>query len=191
MPATEMVQRAHMPFLSGYKTELKQIPYGNQGIFLSVSDLIDLIRKGRKNPQVRLTAARIIQHCPNKDYMCEAKSISRWIQNNIRFTRDIYHVELLQGAEVTLQEGYGDCDCHVILLNSMLQSIGIPTRVVLVASRKALPKHFNHIFTEALLPTPQGERWIAMDTTPLTRTGKMAKFGYLPRGYTEKRIEVA
>ena len=181
-----------MPAYDGFKSVVKQIPHGNNGIFVSVDHLMNFIRTGRRNPDVVAFARRLVQHCPNKDYVCEARAIFDWIQANIRFTRDPNNVELLQGPEVTLRSDVrcGDCDDHVILLQSLLQAIGIPTRVVLVASQNAAPNMYNHIFTEALLPVNGQDTWVAMDTTPMKSNGQLASFGYLPKGYTETRREV-
>lgn len=179
-----------MAGFTGYRTQVKQIPDGNRGIFVSVDHLLSFIRQGRKDPRIRTFTARLVQGCRNKDYFCEARVVYEWIKGNIRFVRDPHNTELLQEAFITLTEGYGDCDDHVILLNSMLQTIGVPTRIVLVASRSAAPNIYNHIFTEALLPVKGKDTWVAMDTTPITQDGKMANFGYQPKGFTETRREV-
>lgn len=182
-----------MPIYDGQnaKTQVKQIPYGNAGIRISVSHIISIIQQYRKNTDIRTFALRLIHECPPKDYLCEARTIFGWMQQNIRFTRDVHHVETLMTPDITLYERAGDCDDQVILLNSLLQSIGIPTRLVLVASRRDAPKEFNHILTEAYLPVNGKSKWVAMETTPITASGQFAPFGYLPKGITYERREIA
>ena len=183
------VYGAAMPSYDGFKSQVREIPYGNNGIFVSVSHLKNFIRKGRRDPNIIRFTRRLVRNCPNKDYMCEARTVFNWVQNNIRFVRDPHNVEAIQGPEVTLRRDVlsGDCDDHVVLLQSMLQSIGIPTRIVLVASQKAAPNQYNHIFSEALVPVNGVNKWVSMDTTPITSSGDMASFGYMPRGFIEKR----
>ena len=72
--------------------------------------------------------------------------------------RDINGVETLHEAQQVLKQRSGDCDDKAILLASMLESIGIPTRFVAVGFR---PNFFSHVFVEA---RPYGD-WIALETT--------------------------
>jgi transglutaminase-like putative cysteine protease len=159
----------------------KTIPMGNSGIYVSAGELVKIVKQFRKDPNIRFFAEDIVKDCPNKDYLCEAKKIFNWIKNNIAFRRDIYRVELLRSPLVTLSRKNGDCDDHTILLNSMLQSLGHPTRIVLVATRKLMPQNFNHVFTEALI----NDKYVPLDTTV-----SQSYFGWLPSGYRYKRFAI-
>ena len=170
---------------------VKQIPYGNAGIMVSAKEMVKMIKMFRKNQdRVRFTAEDIVRHCRDKDYFCEARKIYNWIKSNIAFRRDVNHVEMLRSPIVTLDRRAGDCDCHTILYSSLAQSIGLPTRVVLVATRKNKPKNFNHVFSEVQVPVDGVLRWMAADTTPLAVGGPTFKFGELPPAYTYKRLEI-
>ena len=179
-----------MPYLGDLHSTYETIPYGNAGIRISVSRLLNFIRQGRKNQQIVLFAKQLVQDCPNKDYICEAKTIFSWVQQNIRFTRDVRDVELLQTPDVTLRLRNGDCDDHVILLCTLLEAVGHRTRVVLVASMRDAPGQYNHIFAEVLLPVGKEYRWVPMDTTPVSNDGRLAPFGWLPPGNKYERYEV-
>ena len=174
-----------MPYKVTIETQVKEIPYGNEGILVSVSELVKIIKDYRKSPEIRLLAEDIVQSCPSKDFVCEATKIFDYVKKNIRFARDPYRVEMLRSPLITLDRKNGDCDDHTILVNSLLQSIGHPTRVVLVASRPYAPKNFNHIFTEVKLSTREGDKWIPIDTTV-----SKSYFGWLPTGFNYKRIAV-
>jgi transglutaminase-like putative cysteine protease len=169
-----------MPYRT-VEVQMKEIPYGNPGIMVSASELVKIIKQFRKDPQIRFTAENIVKDCPNKDYTCEGKKIFEWVKKNVRFTRDPYRVEMLRSPLLTLEHKQGDCDDHTILTSSLLQSIGHPTRIVLVATRKLMPKNFNHVFSEVEI----NGKWIPLDTTV-----KESYFGWLPTGYTYKKFEV-
>lgn len=171
--------------INNIKVTMQEIPYGNSGIMVSADNLVRIIKQCRTNPELRFLAEDIVQHCKNKDYKCEINSIYNWVRKNIRFTRDPYRVEMLRDPLVNIERGNGDCDDHTIILNSLLQSIGHPTRVVLVASRKKHPDIFNHVFTEVAVDTTEGRKWIPLDTTV-----SYAKVGWIPPGFRYKRLEV-
>lgn len=168
------------------ETQLKSIPYGNAGIEESAKHLIKLVKEYRRNKEIRFKAEDIVQRCPNKDYMCEIHHIYNWVKKNIRFERDPYFVEMLRSPDITLRRRNGDCDDHVILLNSLLQSIGYPTRIVLLASNRPRPDIWNHVLTEVGVQTgPEQIKWIPLDTTV-----KRAKVGWLPPAYKYKRMYI-
>jgi len=173
---------------AGVLSETKNIPWGNAGVRVSVDSLLSIIRTWRINPDLVLFAKELVQNVPSKDYYGEVWTIQDWIKRNIRFTRDPVGGELLQDPEVTLKIANGDCDDHVILLNSLVNAIGIPTRVVLIASTSAAPNQYNHIFTEAWLPRPDNGQyaWIPVETTPV-RQGEWFEMGRLPQGYRYER----
>jgi len=169
----------------------KQIPYGNAGIMVSAKEMVNMVKMFRKNQdRVRFLAEDIVKGCANKDYYCEARKLYDWIKSNIAFRRDINHVEMLRSPIVTLDRRAGDCDCHTILYGSLAQSIGLPTRIVLVATRRNKPKNFNHVFSEVQVPVNGVLKWLPADTTPLTVGGPTFAFGELPPAYTYKRLEI-
>jgi len=83
------------------------------------------------------------------------------VKNNVRYTRDIHHVELLHSARRMLELRAGDCDDMTILLASMIKSIGHPVRLVLVGFNPRNKKLFSHIYLEALCKG----LWIPLDAT--------------------------
>jgi len=120
----------------------------------------DLVRAAVRDPQmvVRNTAIEITRNCPSKDFRCEVEAVWNWVVENIRFVRDINGVETLQKPARTIDLGVGDCDDHVTLISSLLESIGHPTRFVAVGF---YPGEFSHVFAETRI----GERWIPLETT--------------------------
>jgi len=116
------------------------------------------VKKGKVNPLVRAKAAQLVQDLPQKDFTSEIRNIFDFVQNNIRYTRDIHGVETVHGAAQVLQQEYGDCDDKAVLLASMLAAIGHPTRFVAVGFK---PEHYSHVFVD----TRFGAGWLSLDAT--------------------------
>ena len=135
---------------------------------------------GAKDFWVRQNAIAIFRQygVPPKHYFGEVAALFEWVKKNIRYTRDIYKVELLHSARRMLQLRAGDCDDMTILLAAMLEATGHPVRLVLVGSNPRQPNRFSHIYLESQV---RGE-WIALDPT-------MAKPpGWAPKALVKKIV---
>lgn len=170
------------------------IPNGNAGIMVSAGKIVELIREysGNEDPasqeRIRFLAEDITRPCRSKDYLCNVRRIYDWMLKNIKWDRDPDGKEMLRSPIVTLDRRVGDCDDHTILMGSLIKSMGIPVRIVLVASYK--PEVFNHVLIEALVPVEDKLKWIAVDTTPLNVNGKLFPFGVRPPAHRYKVLEV-
>jgi transglutaminase-like putative cysteine protease len=140
-----------------------RIPKGYAGTKKTVDYIVQLIRSGAKDFCVRQRAIDILirTHVRPKDYLGEIQTLFEWVKNNVRYTRDIHHVELLHSARRMLELRAGDCDDMTILLASMIKSIGHPVRLVLVGFNPRNKKLFSHIYLEALCKG----LWIPLDAT--------------------------
>lgn len=136
------------------------MPSGQAGTRQTLKLMRDIVRAAVRDPRmvVRNHAIEITRSCPSKDFRCEIEAIYSWVDENIRFVRDINGVETLQTPARTLELAVGDCDDHVILLSALLESVGHPTRFVAVGFR---PGEFSHVLTETRL----GGKWIPLETT--------------------------
>jgi len=167
------------------------IPNGNAGIMVSAGKIVDLIREYSGNQErVRFLAEDITRGCKSKDYLCNAKTIYEWMLRNIKWDRDPDGKEMLRSPIVTLDRRVGDCDDHTILIGSLLKSMGMPVRIVLIASRSYRPDIYNHVLVETLAPVNGKLQWIAIDTTPLNAEGKLFPFGVRPPSFKSKVLEV-
>lgn len=117
-----------------------------------------LTKQGKKDPLVRRVALDLTQHLKQKDRMGEIRAVFNFVRDRIRYIRDINGVETLHEAPQILRQASGDCDDKCILIASMLESIGYPTRFVAVGFQ---PNQYSHVFVEA---RPYGD-WIALETT--------------------------
>src|SRR5882724_8704430 len=127
-----------------------RIPKGYAGTKKTVDYIAQLIRAGAKDFCVRQRAIDILirTHVRPKDYLREIQTLFEWVKNNVRYTRDIHHVELLHSARRMLELRAGDCDDMTILLGSMLMSTGHPVRLVLAGFRRNKPHAYSHIYPE-------------------------------------------
>lgn len=121
--------------------------------------MVRLAREYRADPAIRYLAAGLVQNVTAKDYRTEVETIFEWIKANIRYTQDVNDVETIQFPLNTIEFGYGDCDDMSLLLATMLESIGHPSRFAAVGFGE--PFEFDHVFVQTLI----GTRWVALDAT--------------------------
>lgn len=134
------------------------IPEGKAGTVETLKVMRGLVRNYKKSLPIRNIALSVIQHLNGKDYGGELQALQNYVRNRIRYVRDIRGVETIQTPEATLQIGQGDCDDQSVLLASLLESIGHPTRFVAIGFA---PDQFDHVFVESRL----GAGWISAETT--------------------------
>jgi len=129
-----------------------------------------LVQKFRGNPIIRDKAMEITGSIssdsrtglPNRrDFDAIAGAVYTWMNAHIQYVRDPVNVEWLQSPDVTLQKGYGDCDDHSILAASLLESIGVPSRFVIVKANPYNRSQYSHVYVEYLA---EGT-WKPFDTT--------------------------
>jgi transglutaminase-like putative cysteine protease len=142
---------------------LYRVPKGTPGTLVTARLIARLIRHGAKDFYVRQKAIQIFRayDVRPKDRFGEVYSLFDWVRRNVRYTRDIFRVELLHSARRMLELRAGDCDDMTILLGAMLMSTGHPVRLILAGFRPNKPHVYSHIYPEVNV---RG-RWIAIDAT--------------------------
>lgn len=140
-----------------------RVPKGRRGTLETADMIARMIRAGAKDFYVRQKAIDIFRQAraPAKDRLAEIDALFRWVQRNIRYTRDIFRVELLHTPRRMLELRAGDCDDMTILLGSMLMSTGHPVRLALTGFRANRPHVYSHIYPEVQVHG----RWVACDAT--------------------------
>jgi transglutaminase-like putative cysteine protease len=134
-----------------------------------VSILQGLSEQFAADPSVReFTVNEVLCSSRNNDISFHVQKITDFVMEQLIYTRDpvgaeyvISPVNLIkqivaaangQGSQPT-----GDCDDHVLLLNAMLGSVGVPCKVVAVKlNGSAL---FNHVISSALVDG----KWMDID----------------------------
>jgi len=165
--------------------------------WLSYSKASGLIRRmiveGSHDIAVLDKAAELTSELSPMNYAAEAQVLWAYVRNNIRYLDDPTGDDHFQGAAITMARQAGDCDDQVILLGSLLRSIGFETRIVFVF--KDPPKNYDadfpaHVYLE--LNVNKGSEfplWVCAETVPLPddRGGfYYATFGaQYPKGFRE------
>lgn len=144
-----------------------KVPRGPRGTLRTAHMIGDLVLEGAKDFYVRQKAIEIFREygVRPKDRFGEVCALFDWVRKNIRFTRDIFRVELLHTARRMLELRAGDCDDLTITLGAMLVSTGHPVRLALVGFRPERPHAYSHIYPEVNL----NGRWIAIDPSVQSR----------------------
>lgn len=81
--------------------------------------------------ELRAYANSIIGDCPANDKECQINAIYRHVVEQYNYLSDPADIELIQTPQETMQIKGGDCEDLAILLNSLLENIGIETYLVL------------------------------------------------------------
>lgn len=140
------------------KVTLQAIPDGPAGILATLKIMRQFAREGKRHYPVRELALSLVRNVPAKDWVQEIKNIHAYVRDNIRYVRDIRGIETVATPETTLEIGQGDCDDKSVLVASLLETIGHPTRFVAVGFR---PGVFEHVLVE----TKIGTKWVGVETT--------------------------
>lgn len=139
-------------------SQLLAIPGGDAGTIVTLKIMRRLVRDAKKTLPVRQTALSLVRNTSQKNWYREVAEIWRFVNNNIRYVRDVNGVETLQTPEKTMEFGQGDCDDQSILIASLLESIGHPTRFIAIGFGTA---GYQHVFAE----TKVGNKWMPVETT--------------------------
>jgi transglutaminase-like putative cysteine protease len=145
--------------VSGLSGRLLTISNGQAGVFDTAAAMRQLINAYKTDVEIRTTAANVVFLTPEKNDLAEVEAVFNWVRDHIRYLKDVNQVETLTTPDRTLQLGYGDCDDQVVLLASMLESIGYPTRLVIAGYFD--PAIFEHVY----LQTQIQNQWIDLDPT--------------------------
>ena len=140
-----------------------RVQKGTRGTLVTAGIIGRLIQESAKDFYVRQKAIEIFRAYGilPKDRFGEVCALFDFVKRNIRYTRDIFRVELLHSARRMLELRAGDCDDMTILLGAMLLSTGHPVRLVLAGFKRNKPHAYSHIYPEVNV----GGRWLAVDAT--------------------------
>lgn len=158
-----------------FTARLSEIPDGNAGIFHTLKVMKKLVNQYKKSIPVRTLAVSLTNGFRQKDWLNEIRALHAFVRDNIRYVRDIRDVETLQTPDITLKVRAGDCDDKSLLLASMLESIGHPTRFVAIGFQ---PNDLEHVYVETRI----GQKWIPLETT------EPVEIGWLPKNIRNRVV---
>lgn len=146
------------------KVLLAELPSGEAGVRRTLKLMRFLVRRAKVDPLIRRQALEIVAGLPQRDYLPEVKALHAWVRDRIRYVHDIRGVETLHTPRFLLTQRQGDCDDKSVLLASLLESIGVPTRF---AALGLTPDRLSHVLVEARI----GTRWLPLETTEAVGAG--------------------
>lgn len=149
--------------------QLQGLPEGRSGVEATLKQMRLLVRAGKKALPIRMTALSVVQMQGQKDWPGEIRALHAYVRDQIRYVRDIRGVETLHTPEKLLEIRQGDCDDKSVLLASLLEAIGHPTRFVAIS---LIPGKFCHVYVE----TKIGAAWVPLETTEPVEVGWAPKF---------------
>jgi Transglutaminase-like superfamily len=152
------------------------IPEGSSGVHFTLQVMSRLTKEGKKHPLIRGKATELTQSLPQKDKAGEIAALFYFVRDNIRYVRDIHDVETLHFADQVLLQEYGDCDDKSVLLASLLESIGHPTRFVAVGFETG---RYSHVLVDTLVGR---DKWLPLDST------EPRPIGWRPPGIVETMV---
>jgi transglutaminase-like putative cysteine protease len=134
---------------------------GNRFTDFTLQKMSEFVQSGQRDPKIVKNARTIVASCPPKDYHCEAETIFRWVRENIHYVRDPQNTEWVQAPDVTLREGYADCDDFAVLIDALAGAIGMQSGFEAVRADPLNKNEYSHVY--AILRTNKG--WHAADPT--------------------------
>lgn len=151
------------------RQKLMPLSSGLAGISETIKYMREFVDQYKTHPRIRELALKLTRGISQKAYSEEARALFNFVQNSIRYTRDINGVETVQTPLKTLEYGAGDCDDKATLLAALLESIGFETRFHAMGFQ---PRDVSHVLLECNI---NGE-WVALETT------EPVAMGWLPPG---------
>lgn len=132
---------------------------GMRGIFQTLDIMRQIIDQYKTNTDIRQASIGLIFLTPEKDDNAEATVIFNFVRDRVRYVRDIVDVETISTPDKTLMSMIGDCDDQTILLGTMLESVGLKSR--LVAAGYVSNNSVEHVYLQVYIA---GE-WVNADPT--------------------------
>lgn len=148
---------------------LQAIPDGADGIRATLKAMSHITKAFKTSPMVRELALSLTANLPPKNWAAEAQAIHAFVRDKIRYIKDVRGVETLQTPAQTLRIKQGDCDDKSVLVASLLESIGHPTRFVAVGFTG--DKRYTHVFPQ----TKIAGKWVTLETTEPWPMGRHPK----------------
>lgn len=138
---------------------LNGLPDGLAGVRETLKLMSRIVKQFKTDRQIRECALHIVKDLPEKNWHAEIAAILRYVQTRIRYVKDVVGVETVHTPPEIFRLGQGDCDDKSVLLASLLESVGHPTRFIAVGFE---PKKLSHV----LVQTKLGGKWVSLD--PIT-----------------------
>ena len=143
----------------------------------TVSNILKLIREGRVNREIQERAVGAVRAAgvPLTAYPLVIKAIAQFVRQNVGYARDPDRTDEIYPPWQILEEALTDlgaavdCEDQSCLAASLLESIGLPVKIVIVSKTGQL---WDHVFLRAGYPPDNPTRWVSVDTTISPPSGR-------------------
>mgnify|MGYP002780999432 CR=1 FL=1 len=139
----------YLPKAPDLRAAVMPLADGSRGVFQTIRVMRSLVTQFRVDPVIRGVAVTLINLVPEKDTLGEIRTLFEFVRDRVRYTRDVLDVETLSTPVKTLELAAGDCDDKSVLLATLLEAVGIPTRFVVTGY--AQPGVYEHVYVLAML----------------------------------------
>ena len=143
---------------------------GMRGVGQTITVMRRMVEDYKTDPDVRQAAVSVIYNTPAKDERSEAAALFDYVRAHVRYVRDIHGVETIATPDHTLQARAGDCDDMALLLATLYESVGYPTRFVVAGYDQ--PGAVSHVYLQVFV----NGAWCDVDPT------ERLAFGQAPDG---------
>lgn len=118
-----------------------------EGIDEQLRFLRKMVSKYRMQANIRDLAMKIIRDAgvTERDKKEQAVHIAHWVQSNVYYVHEL--PERFATPDETLRTKAGDCDDQTVLTASLLESVGIPTKLVCMS----INGKWAHIYPAAIM----------------------------------------
>jgi len=142
--------------------QLQGIPDGPEGTAQTLRAMRQDVRNAVRSPSqtIRSAALQILQGLPARKWLREVLALHAFVRDQIRYVSDPVGVQIVQTPEKTLELGQGNCVQKSVLLSSLLESTGHPTRFVALEIKGQSDGQFSHVLVE----TKVGTRWLPLES---------------------------
>ncbi len=126
----------------------------------------DLVLRRRADEKIRSQAHAITRGCPPNADACRMTRLLVFVRSAVPFERDPRDVEAITDPALTLEKinthgaAAGDCDDAATFLSTLLESVGIRTRLIAVSIRA--DRILHHVAVEAQ-DRQRGGAWTYLD----------------------------
>jgi len=130
-----------------------------------ISRQVDLGSSGDDSWYIRKVALEMVRgthQLPGAEGEKQEIATVYWaVKNDIEYRQDPEGYDLYASAKRTLESRSGDCDCHTILVASIMKQLGYK-----VGAKVVSPDGINwHIYAIVAYPRNNPQGYVAMDTT--------------------------
>jgi len=136
------------------------------GVRQTLHVMRDLVKQSDNYRIVKNTAAYLIKDINPRDYMGQVKAIFDYVQNSMRYVRDINKVEEISAPQIHLRNiaekgaSFGDCDDYSSLLVSLLRAVGFDTAFSAIATGRK-----GQVFDHVRAAVRDGGQWVILEAT--------------------------